>query len=54
VNEAPTNSTVTLTPEQSRYITYGPVAQRAKAVDFTVVNPLLSTWVDTWNRTLNQ
>jgi putative spermidine/putrescine transport system substrate-binding protein len=53
VNEAPTNSTVTLTPEQSRYITYGPVAQRAKAVDFTVVNPLLSTWVDTWTRTVN-
>jgi len=53
LNEAPTNSQVTLTEEQSRFITYGPVAQRAKMVDFTLVNPLLTQWVDTWNRTLN-
>jgi putative spermidine/putrescine transport system substrate-binding protein len=53
INEAPTNSKVSLTDEQSKNITYGAVAQRAKAVDYTLVNPLMSQWIDTWNRTLN-
>jgi putative spermidine/putrescine transport system substrate-binding protein len=53
VNEGPTNSEVVLTAEQSKNITYGPVAQRAKALDYTLVNPLMSQWIDTWNRTLN-
>ena len=53
VNEAPTNADVVLTPEQSKNITYGAVAQRAKAMDYTLVNALLSQWIDTWNRTLN-
>ncbi|GHV94911.1 spermidine/putrescine ABC transporter substrate-binding protein [Spirochaetia bacterium] len=53
VNEAPTNDSVVLTAEQSRNITYGPVAQRAKPVDYTFINPLLGQWIDTWNRTLN-
>jgi putative spermidine/putrescine transport system substrate-binding protein len=53
INEAPTNSQVVLSPEESQNITYGDVAQRARAVDFTVVNPLMAQWIDTWNRTLN-
>lgn len=53
INEAPTNSTVSLSAEQSKNITYGAVAQRARAIDYTLVNPLMSQWIDTWNRTLN-
>jgi putative spermidine/putrescine transport system substrate-binding protein len=53
INEAPTNSGVTLTVEESKNITYGDVAQRARAVDYTLVNPLMNQWIDTWNRTLN-
>jgi putative spermidine/putrescine transport system substrate-binding protein len=53
INEAPTNADVTLTEEQSKNITYGEVAQRARAVDYTVVNPLMDRWIDAWNRTLN-
>jgi putative spermidine/putrescine transport system substrate-binding protein len=53
INEAPTNSGVTLTAEESENITYGDVAQRARAVDYTLVNPLMDQWIDTWNRTLN-
>jgi putative spermidine/putrescine transport system substrate-binding protein len=53
VNEAPTNAEVVLTPEQSKNITYGDVAQRARALDYTLVNPLMPQWIDTWNRTLN-
>jgi putative spermidine/putrescine transport system substrate-binding protein len=53
INEAPTNAEVALTEEQSKNITYGEVAQRARAVDYTLVNPLMDRWIDTWNRTLN-
>ncbi|MDR3247459.1 MAG: ABC transporter substrate-binding protein [Treponema sp.] len=53
INEAPTNSEVILQPEESRNITYGDVAQRAQAIDYTLVNPLMPQWIDTWNRTLN-
>jgi putative spermidine/putrescine transport system substrate-binding protein len=53
INEAPTNSTVVLTPDQAKNLTYGDVAQRAKAMDYTLVNSLLPQWIDTWNRTLN-
>lgn len=53
INEAPTNGEVVLTEEEGKNITYGDVAQRARAVDYTLVNPLMSQWIDTWNRTLN-
>lgn len=53
LNEAPTNKDVVLTEEQAKNKTYGDVATRAKAIDYSFVNPILPSWVDSWNRTLN-
>jgi putative spermidine/putrescine transport system substrate-binding protein len=53
INEAPTNATVVLSDEVGKNLTYGEVANRARAIDYTLVNPLMSQWIDTWNRTLN-
>ena len=54
LNEAPTNVEVELDEETARNKTYGDVAQRAKAVDFTFVNENLADWINQWNETLNQ
>lgn len=54
LNEAPVNSLVKLTPELAANKTVGAVASRAKMVDFTVVNPLMGTWVDRFNRLMNK
>lgn len=54
LNEAPTNADVVLTDEVAENKTYGDVAQRAKAVDFTFVNENLEDWITTWNELLNQ
>lgn len=54
LNEAPTNVEVELDKETARNKTYGDVAQRAKAVDFTFVNENLADWINQWNETLNQ
>lgn len=53
LNEAPTNSKVSLTPEESANMTYGSVATNAKLLDFTFVNANLNTWIDQWNRIIN-
>jgi putative spermidine/putrescine transport system substrate-binding protein len=53
VNDGPTNATVTLSAAAGKNLTYGEVAKRARAIDYTLVNPLMSQWVETWNRTLN-
>ncbi len=53
LNEAPTNSTVQLTEDVAKNKTYGEIADKAKPVDFSVVNPLMPTWIDQWNRILN-
>jgi putative spermidine/putrescine transport system substrate-binding protein len=42
-----------LSDEVGKNLTYGEVANRARAIDYTLVNPLMSQWIDTWNRTLN-
>lgn len=54
LNEGPTNATVELSEEDAQNKTYGAVAQRAKAIDYTFVNPLLANWTDQWNRLLNR
>lgn len=54
LNEAPTNSEVELDEETAKNKTYGDVAQRAKAIDFTFVNENLEDWINQWNETLNQ
>lgn len=53
LNEAPTNSLVELTAEKAANLTYGAVAQNAKSVDYTFVNPILEDWIDQWNRIVN-
>ena len=53
LNEAPTNSDVTFTEEESKDMTYGAAAESAKIVDYSFVNPILNDWIDQWNRTIN-
>jgi putative spermidine/putrescine transport system substrate-binding protein len=53
LNEAPTNKTVVFTEEESANMTYGDTANKAKAIDYSFVNPILNDWIDQWNRTLN-
>ncbi|MDH6363537.1 putative spermidine/putrescine transport system substrate-binding protein [Enterococcus sp. PF1-24] len=53
LNEAPVNTTVGLSEDEVGNKTVGEIADRAKMVDFTFVNEQLNTWVDQWNRLLN-
>lgn len=54
LNEGPTNANVKLNEEESKNMTYGSVAENAKVIDYTFVNPLLTEWTDQWNRILNR
>ncbi|GCF92909.1 spermidine/putrescine ABC transporter substrate-binding protein [Enterococcus florum] len=53
LNEGPTNKDVELTDEEAENKTYGAIAERAEAVDFKMINENLSSWIDQWNRTMN-
>lgn len=54
LNEAPVNAKVSLPAALAENKTVGDVAARAKMVDFTVVNPLMTSWVDRFNRLMNK
>ena len=54
LNEAPINKDVQLSVDESNSMTYGEVAKRAKTVDFKLINDNLKTWIDQWNKILNQ
>ncbi|QIK57892.1 ABC transporter substrate-binding protein [Erysipelothrix sp. HDW6A] len=54
LNEAPVNSEVVLSGADAENKTYGDVAARAKALDFSIINPLMSDWIDQYNRIMNQ
>lgn len=54
LNEGPTNANVKLDEETAKNMTYGSVAENAKVIDYTFVNPLLTEWTDQWNRILNR
>lgn len=54
LNEGPTNAKVELSDEEAQNLTYGEVAENAKSIDYTFVNPLLTEWTDQWNRILNR
>ncbi len=54
LNEAPVNVKVKLTAELAENKTVGDIADRAKMVDFTAVNPLMNSWVDRFNRLMNK
>lgn len=53
LNEAPTNNQVTVAEENAKNMTYGAVAESAKVLDYSFVNPVLSDWIDQWNRIIN-
>ena len=54
LNEGPTNAKVELSEDEAKKLTYGEIAESAKAIDYTFVNPLLANWTDQWNRILNR
>ena len=54
LNEAPVNATVELSGEDAAFKTYGDIAARAKALDYSIINPLMSEWTDQYNRIMNQ
>lgn len=54
LNEAPVNSLVELDEASVANMTYGDVAKRAKTIDFKLVNENMKTWIDQWNKLLNQ
>ena len=45
---------VELSEDEAKKLTYGEIAENAKAIDYTFVNPLLANWTDQWNRILNR
>ena len=53
LNEAPTNKKVEFTDEESKNMTYGDKAANAKVLDYSFVNPQLNSWIDQWNRIIN-
>ncbi len=53
LNEAPTNNQVEIEESNAVSMTYGPVAENAKVLDYSFVNPILSDWIDQWNRIIN-
>lgn len=53
LNEAPTNNQVEISEETAKSMTYGETAENAKVLDYTFVNPILSDWIDQWNRIIN-
>jgi putative spermidine/putrescine transport system substrate-binding protein len=54
LNEAPTNKNVKLDEEAAKNKTYGDVAERTNKVDSIFVNKNLESWINQWNRILNQ
>lgn len=53
LKEAPVNTEVKLSEEDSKNLTYGAVVDNAKIIDFKFVNPLMEQWINTWNRIMN-
>lgn len=53
LSESPINTKVKLSEEDAKGLTYGNVLDSAKTIDFKAVNPLMTEWVDKWNRIMN-
>ena len=39
--------------EDAKKLAYGEVVEKAKTIDFKVVNPLMNEWINNWNRIMN-
>lgn len=53
LNESPVNKEVKLSGEETKNLTYGPVVDNAKVIDFKFVNSVMDQWVNNWNRIMN-
>ncbi len=53
LNESPVNKEVKLSEEETKNLTYGPVVDNAKVIDFKFVNSAMDQWVNNWNRIMN-
>lgn len=53
LNEAPVNTDVNLSEEDAKNLTYGPIVDNAKTIDFKFVNSQMNDWINTWNRIMN-
>lgn len=53
LSESPVNKKVSMTEAESKNLTYGPTVKNAKTIDYKLVNPLMSEWIDNWNRIMN-
>ena len=53
LNESPVNKEVKLSEEETKNLTYGPVVDNAKVIDFKFVNSVMDQWVNNWNRIMN-
>lgn len=54
LGESPSNVEVKLTEEESKDLTYGESLEKANVIDNTFVNTVKNTWIEKWNRILNQ
>lgn len=54
LGDAPVNTKVELTEEEAKDISYGEVVDKAKTLDFTFINSMMTSWIDTWNRIMNR
>lgn len=53
LNNAPVNTEVKLSKAEAANKTYGAVAKRAKTIDFFYVNSHMSSWINQWNKIMN-
>ncbi len=54
LNEAPTNKDVVLDEAASANLTYGEKAKNLKSIDVEKVTKALESWVEQWNKVVNQ
>lgn len=54
VGDSPINVDVKLAEKDAANLTYGESVNKAKALDYSLVNKQLKTWIDQWNRLFNK
>ncbi|MFK5641846.1 ABC transporter substrate-binding protein [Lactobacillus delbrueckii] len=54
LNNAPVNTSVTLSAKDAENKAYGAIAKRSKTIDYSYVNSHLSGWITKWNKLMNK
>ncbi|MCY6482904.1 polyamine ABC transporter substrate-binding protein [Clostridium aestuarii] len=54
LGESPVNVEVKLSEEESKNLTYGESLEKSNVIDYKFVNSVRTSWIDKWNRILNQ